>query len=326
MTTIYEVAAKAGVSPATVSRVFNGIAVSPDYAERVRVAAEELNFVPNRTARRLRRRSSEVIALVIPDIENPFFTALARGVEDAAMAAGYSVVLCNSDEHREKESRYLQVALSEHMAGVVLVPSTHHPDLDTLVARGTPVVSVDRTAHGYDLDTVLMDDVANGRTGTEQLYTAGSTLVACITGPLGVDTADQRAEGWLATFRDHHPQGNHAPYLVYSDYRVEGGRAAMKRLLTLPEPPDGVFVANNLMGVGAMQALDGHVLATRRDVDLLVLGDLPFGMWPRPGSQVLSLPARRLGLSAAERLLARIKGEEGPAVRIVLDNAGLPTG
>lgn len=203
MATIYEVAARAGVSPATVSRVLNGIAVSPAYADRVLAAAEELNYVPDRTAQRLRRRSSEVIALVIPDIENPFFTALARGVEDRALDAGLSVVLCNSDEQEDKESRYLQVALSEHMAGVILAPASDHPDLDAIVAMSTPVVAVDRSAHGYDLDTVVMDDVASGRAATERLYDEGHSVVACVTGPATVDTAQNRAEGWRQIGRAH---------------------------------------------------------------------------------------------------------------------------
>lgn len=315
MATIYEVAARAGVSPATVSRVFNGIAVRPGYAERVRAAADELHFVPNRTARRLRRRASEVIALVIPDIENPFFTALARGVEDQAMAAGYSVVLCNSDERPDKEARYLQVALSEQMAGVVLAPAGDHPELDHLLARSTPVVAVDRHAHGYDLDTVVMDDVAIGRDGTRRLYDDGAARVACITGPAGIDTADQRADGWAAVFAGRHPDTDPAAYLVRSDYRVDGGRAAMERLLALPEPPDAVLVANNLMGVGATQAI-----GDAGDLSLLILGDLPFGMFPRPGSHVVSLPARRLGTTAADLLLARIKGDEGEPQTVVLDD------
>ena len=107
MATIYDVAARAGVSPATVSRVFNGRAVSEDRAERVRAAAESLSFTPNRTARTLRRQSSEVIALIIPDIENPFFTALARAVEDSAQSAVYSVVLCNTDDDPAKVAKYL---------------------------------------------------------------------------------------------------------------------------------------------------------------------------------------------------------------------------
>jgi LacI family transcriptional regulator len=316
MTTIYEVAARAGVSPATVSRVFNGIAVSPSYAERVRAASDELGFVPNRTARRLRRRSSEVIALVIPDIENPFFTAVARGVEDRALESGYSVVLCNSDEDRAKETRYLEVALSEHMAGVLLAPSTHRPDLDALVMRGIPVVAVDRAAHGYQLDAVLMDDEASGREGAERLYASGHRLVACITGPAGVDTAEGRARGWAAVFAAHHPGADPEEWLLRSDYRVDGGRAAMQQLLAREERPDAVVVANNLMGVGASQAL-----GAADDVDLLVLGDLPFGMWPRAGSLVVPLPARRLGTVAAELLLARIEGDITPARRVVLGSA-----
>lgn len=315
MATIYEVAARAGVSPATVSRVFNGITVRPGHAERVRAAAEELSFVPNRTARRLRRRASEVVALVIPDIENPFFTALARGVEDHAMAAGYSVVLCNTDERPEKEARYLQVALSEQMAGVVLAPAGDDPALDGLLARSTPVVVVDRHAPHHDLDTVVMDDAAIGRDGTTRLYDAGASLVGCISGPVGVDTADQRGRGWAEVFGRHHPDADAATYLERADYRVEGGRAAMQRLLALPVPPDAVLVANNLMGVGATQALAEHAA----DVALLILGDLPFGMFPRAGSQVVPLPARRLGTTAADLLLARIKGDTSATHTIVLD-------
>ncbi|KHL13183.1 LacI family transcriptional regulator [Mumia flava] len=316
MATIYEVAQRAGVSPATVSRVLNGIAVSPAYAERVRRAAEELDFQPDRAARRLRRRTSEVIALIIPDVENPFFTALARGAEDRASEAGLSLVLCNTDEQEAKETRYLKVALSERMAGVILAPSSHHPDLDALVSRGTPVVAVDRGAHGYDLDSVVMDDVAIGRAGTERLYASGHRRVACITGPVDVDTADQRADGWCEVFAAHHPGADPQSMLVRADYRVDGGRRGMERLLGLPEPPDAVLVANNLMGVGAMRALDAHPGGD--DVDLVVVGDLPFGLWPRPGSVVLPLPARELGTRAADRLIARIGGDQQDAHRIVV--------
>src|SRR5215207_5087642 len=112
MATIYEVAALAGVSPATVSRVLNGMPASPEKARLVRDAAEKLRFTPSRTAQRLRNQTSELIALLIPDVENPFFTALARGVEDRAQASGYSVVLCNTDDDPEKETRYLDIANS----------------------------------------------------------------------------------------------------------------------------------------------------------------------------------------------------------------------
>ncbi len=132
MATIYEVAVLAGVSPATVSRTVNGQRVSEAKAALMRAAAAELNFTPNRTARTLRRQNSEVIALVLPDIENPYFTSMARGVEDIARAAGYSVVLCNTDEDPAKEAKYLEIAISENMAGVILA-------LDGLTVDGRPL-------------------------------------------------------------------------------------------------------------------------------------------------------------------------------------------
>jgi LacI family transcriptional regulator len=165
--TIYEVAAHAGVSPATVSRVLNGGAVSPEYAQRVRESAEALRYRPNRTARSLRRQQSDMIALIIPDIENPFFTSLARGVEDKAMAFGLSVVLCNTDERPEKEARYLDMVLSGRVAGIVLAPASTSPELGALIEQGIPVVTVDRMAHGFPVDAVLMDDEDTVRPGVQ---------------------------------------------------------------------------------------------------------------------------------------------------------------
>src|SRR5690606_21236406 len=151
MATIYDVAKLAGVSPATVSRVFNGTSVSTAKVTAVRRAAEQLNFTPNRAARSLRRQSSEVIALIIPDIENPYFTEMARGVEDVASEAGYSVVLCNSDSQIEKESTYLRIAIAENMSGVILAAASDRTDLAEILATGRPVVAVDRsTEHGID--------------------------------------------------------------------------------------------------------------------------------------------------------------------------------
>lgn len=159
MVTIYDVAARAGVSPATVSRVFNGIKVSPALVESVRTAAQDLGFVPNRNARRLRTSSSEIIAMMVPDIENPFFTAMTRAVEDVARADGYSVMLCNTDEDPEREQEYLRVAVSDPVAGVIMVPSNRETRLDLAVERDVPVVCVDRHAPGYSVDAVVADNV-----------------------------------------------------------------------------------------------------------------------------------------------------------------------
>lgn len=319
MTTIYEVAARAGVSPATVSRVFNGMNVSVEKSRLVRAAAKELSFTPNRTARALRRQSSEVIALVIPDIENPFFTALARGVEDVAHAAGHSVVLCNTDEDHDKETRYLDIAVSENMAGVILAAVDDHSDLYGLIARGKPVVAVDRGPHGFDVDAVILDNREGGRAATRALLDQGFERVACITGPRNVETAQQRAEGWRHAIQTADGDPTPDDYLRHENYRVDGGQRAMRALLDLETPPDAVFVANNLMGVGALNVLGERNLLPP-GIGMAIFGDLPFAALTPPGMVLIHLPSRRLGMTAAQLLLDRIKGDGQPARTIVLRN------
>ncbi|WP_218683162.1 LacI family DNA-binding transcriptional regulator, partial [Microbacterium sp. BF1] len=187
MATIYDVAELAGVSPATVSRVFNGTSVSEEKVAAVRDAAAKLNFTPNRTARTLRRQSSEVIALVIPDIENPYFTEMARGVEDVASEAGYSVVLCNSDAQLEKEATYLRIAIAEHMSGIIIATADEQSNLDSILATGRPVVAVDRSTT-YDIDGVVMANRAAGTSATRDLIDAGYRRIAYIGGPEHIDT------------------------------------------------------------------------------------------------------------------------------------------
>ncbi|MBC7724036.1 MAG: LacI family DNA-binding transcriptional regulator [Burkholderiaceae bacterium] len=307
MATIYEVAALAGVSPATVSRVFNDRPVSAAKAALVRAAAETLRFTPNRTARSLRKQNSEVIALVIPDIENPFFTTLARAVEDRAQAAGLSVVLCNSDDDPEKEARYLDIAISENMAGVILAPASDHSDLSAVIARRRPVVAVDRTT-GFDIDSVMIDNRPAGRAATDALIAAGFTRIACIAGPLGIVTADERRGGWGDAVQDG-AEGAGSELLRFGNYRVDGGRSAMLELLALSDPPDAVVVSNNLMGVGALEVLAEAVRtpgAVAPGFGVAIIGDLPFATFAPAAITVVHLPVRELGTAAADLLIARI--------------------
>lgn len=317
MATIYEVAALAGVSPATVSRVFNNMRVSEEKTVAVRSAAEKLNFTPNRTARTLRKQNSEVIALVIPDIENPFFTSLSRGVEDRAQAAGYSVVLCNTDDDPDKEAKYLEIANSENMAGVILAPATDHSDLKSVLSRGRPIVTVDRGT-SYDIDGVMVDNRSAGRAAATALFDAGYLRVACITGPQGIDTADERSRGWLEVALQ---RGGFPPeqYLKHANHRVDGGRAAMVELLAMDNPPDAVVASNNLMGVGALQILSEARMAPPL-IGVAVIGDLPFTTLDPSTITLVHLPARNLGITAATMLIERINGDTQPSRTVVLRN------
>ena len=318
MSTIYDVAKLAGVSPATVSRVFNGAVVSAERAHAVREAAKQLKFTPNRTARTLRRQASELIALIIPDIENPYFTELARGVEDVASSAGFSVVLCNTDSELDKESAYLQIAISEHMAGVILAAASYDSKLDDILAAGRPVVAVDRTTRD-DVDAVIMANRLAGEAATENLINAGFRRIACITGPERVETARERALGWRTAIARHLPETDPDELLRYSTFRVPGGREVMEDLLSLPEPADAVVAVNNLLGVGAIQVLNEHGL-TPPGFGVAVIGSLPFTTLSPSAVTVVRLPARHMGVTAAKMLLERIAGDDQPARTVILRN------
>ncbi|MFC0680059.1 LacI family DNA-binding transcriptional regulator [Lysobacter korlensis] len=321
MATIYEVATLAGVSPATVSRVMNGLRVSPEKAELVRSAAAKLKFTPNRTARTLRRQNSEVIALLLPDIENPYFTSMARGVEDAAQAAGFSLVMCNTDEDPSKEARYLDIAVSENMAGVIIAPASDHTELTQLLERGRPVVAVDRSTR-YDVDAVMMSNRPAGRDAAQSLVDSGYRRIACITGPEDIETAMERAIGWRTAVEAAGGSAT-SDLLRFSTFRVDGGRAAMEDLLASAEPPDAVVATNNLMGVGALQVLTERGLTPPR-FGVAVVGDLPFTTLSPAAITIVRLPARHMGTTAARMLLARIEGDAEPAHTVVLRNEVVP--
>ncbi|MGY1603287.1 LacI family DNA-binding transcriptional regulator [Geodermatophilus sp. SYSU D00815] len=316
MATIYDVAALAGVSPATVSRVLNGRSVSPDKERLVLEAAERLSYKPNRVARTLRRQLSEVVALVIPDIENPFFTSLARGVADTAQQAGFSVVLCNTDGDPGKERHFLDIALSEHMAGVVLAAAGTTSDVRPLLERGRAVVAVDRPVPDAEVDEVVIDNVGAGRLATRALWDAGFRDIACITGPAGLVTAAGRARGWREALAEVSPTPVADGRLVHADFRVGGGRARMSELLARADRPDAVVAGNNLVGVGALQVLHERGLSVA-DFGIAVIGDLPFSGHAQD-VPVVHLPTRAMGTTAGALLVERIQGDEGPARRVVI--------
>jgi LacI family transcriptional regulator len=316
MATIYDVAKRAGVSPATVSRVFNGVPVSPEKVTAVREAVEHLGFTPSRAARALRTRSTEVIALIIPDIENPYFTEVARGVEDVAQEAGYSLVLCNSDARRDKEADYLGIAVSERMAGVLVAGADAGTDVSGVLAAGHAVVAVDRPV-AADVDTVTIANREAGRSATADLVRAGYARIACVTGPEQIETARERAMGWRQALTDAGlPAADEL--LVHSSFHVEGGRAAAAALLSSPEPPDAILAGNNLLGVGVIQHLS-EIGSPPPAFGVAVVGSLPFTTLAPSAVTVVRLPAREMGAQAARLLLERIGGERGPARTVVLD-------
>ncbi|OZM72193.1 LacI family transcriptional regulator [Amycolatopsis antarctica] len=306
MATISDVAAKAGVSTATVSRALNGKStVDPELAARVVAAASELGYHPNGLARNLRRQETAVLALIISDVENPFFTAIARGVEDVAQTAGYSVVLCNSDENEEKERRYVDVAVQERVAGVVLSPTGGATNVDVLHSRGTPVVAVDRPLPGATGDLVNVDTRLAAQEAATHLIEAGYRRVGCISGPAGIRTADDRLAGYRDAVRAAgHPDG--AARVRRAEYRAAGARDATLDLLDAAEPPDALLVANSAQAIGVLEALSLREQRPGRDVGVVAFDDVPWATLVDPPLSVVAQPAYEIGRVAAELLLARI--------------------
>jgi LacI family transcriptional regulator len=316
MATISDVAVRAGVSTATVSRAFNGKStVDPTLAERVFAAARELDYRPNSLARNLRRQETTVLALIVSDIENPFFTSVARGVEDCALTAGYSVVLCNSDENVDKERRYVDVALQERMAGVVLSPTDPEVGVRSLRERRTPVVTVDRRLPDEDVDQVSVDGRTAAREATAHLLDEGYRRVGCLTGPSGVTTADDRLDG----YRDALPAGGAVLQWRADDFRAPGALEQARRFLDAGDPPDAVLVANSAMAIGLLEGMRERGLRPGRDVGVVAFDDAPWARALDPALSVVAQPARRVGCDAARLLLERIAQPDRPVERVLLE-------
>ena len=312
MTTIYDVAREAGVSAATVSRVLNGArTVDPAMVARVLTAVRELGYRPNAVARNLRRSRTTLWAVIISDIGNPFFTATVRGIEDVAQQAGYSVVLCNSDENPAKEETYVAAALSEQMAGVIIASAGSVKAAKTLLDSPIPVVAIDRELPRGEVDTVVVDNEAGARTAIRHLVEAGFERIACITGPEGVSTADLRLRGYTEALPGE-------PVVVRTDYREQGGYDAMAALLSSPERPDAVFVANNLMTVGALRCLAGQGVEVPREMGLVGFDEIPWADLVRPSLTTVAQPTYELGRMAARLLVDRIATPAAKAATVVL--------
>ncbi|HHW15160.1 MAG TPA: LacI family transcriptional regulator [Firmicutes bacterium] len=318
MASIYDVAKAAGTSIATVSRVLNGNTRVRDFTrQQVLKAVAELDYHPNTLAQSLVRKTTRTVALVVPDISNPFFPEVARGVEDMANQAGYNVILCNSDDSTQKEIEYCRVMRTRRVDGLIfaLVASETSP-VKTLLKAGVPVVLIDRDAGGLTVDAVVTDNLKGGMTAAHHLVGLGHTRIGCITGPLSAEPAASRLNGFRQVLE---PQGLfRSEYVVEGDFRQSGGYLGMKRLLELPEPPTAVFACNDMMALGAMAALDEAGRRVPQDVALVGYDDILVASLTRPQLTTVAQPKYEMGWMAMEVLLKRIAQTPDAPQRVVL--------
>jgi len=310
MPNIIAVARAAGVSPMTVSRFFNSPeALRESTRERVRQAIDALHYVPNAAARSLVRGSSETIALLVPDITNPFFTTLARGVEDGAQHAGYTLILGNSDENVSRERGHIDSIVRRRVDGVMLAPVEHSAlNSSLLQRRRIPQVLIDRRLPFANADVLLSDSYAGGCMLTQHLLAEGFQRISFIGGCAGVSSLEDRLSG----YRDTMAAAGRAADVHLGRYDLGSGDEIVTRLLAESALPEAIIAANNYVAVGAVQALRRHGHDAPRSVALACFGDIEIASLLDPFLTVIAHPAYDMGAAAVEMLLERLHGFVGP--------------
>ena len=319
-TTIKDVAKLAGVSVATVSRVLSDHSYVRDEVRwRVQKAIAELSYRPNRVARSLRAQRSKFIGLIISDIENPFYTALVRAVEDVAYARQYSLLLCNSDEDPEKERVYIEFMRDEQVAGVITSPTAENlTSLQVLIDAKIPVVAVDRRAKQTPVDTVMLDHAKSAYLLANHLVVQGHTRIGMVIGSTTTTSGRERKRGFLKALKEAGVTPD--PELMREVKPVEeAGFQAVLALLSQPQPPTALFIGNNLLTIGALKAIQQKKLRIPRDISLVGHDELPWMSLLAPGITVVAQPVYDLGRQAMDLLMARIKGDTQPPREIKLD-------
>jgi len=306
MAKIKDVADAAGVSTATVSRVLaNKPHVREEVKARVLAVVKELNYQPNRVAQSLRSNTSLVIALVVADIENPFFQRVSRAVDDAAQELGYNMMLCNTDEDPVKEKKCLDLVRVQNVAGIILSPTRKGVENFTKTySLDTPMVMIDRRVRNFDVDNVLIDNVSAAHTIVTHLIEHGYLRIAGIFGSES-STGLERRDGFVKALKDHEMKV--IPELIkFSDPREDDGFATAMKLLQLPERPDAIFTSNSLLASGVLRAIRQSKLAIPDDIAVASFDDTSWAKLIRPALTVIEQPAYEIGRTATEMLIKRI--------------------
>lgn len=304
MATMKDVARQAGVSSATVSRVLNDDNLVTDgVRERVMAAVSELGYRPNRIARSLRRQTSETIGVVVSDIENPHFTRAVRAIEDAAYSRGYRVILCNTDETAEKQRAYLDVLAAEQVIGVILVPADPaDPTISRLLDLNIPIVAFDRVADDERADAVFADNAQAARMATEHLLNLGRRHVGFMAGRPEIQTGAERLRG----YREAVEKRGLDVIVGEGVFRLEPSREATRQMVLEHPELDGIVVANNLMAIGALQALRETSRRIPEDVAVVGIDDPPWAGLVNPPMTTLAQPTQQMANSAFDLLIDRI--------------------
>ncbi len=319
--TVKDVAAQAGVSTATVSRVLSGKGgVRKELELRVRKAIETLNYHPNQAARRLRERKSKIIGVLVSDIQIPFFASIVVGIDKVLQEAGYLLLLGNTYDTSAGEKLHIDIFLGEEVSGIIFAPAdagdvSHYRRLQEI---GMPLVAIDRVPGDLSVDTVQIANTRAASKAIQHLLQEGHERIALITGPSSVSTATERQAGYEQALKAANMPLD--PGLIQvGDYTHEGAYRAMRFLMESNPCPSAVLVANSVMALGVLQYIHEHCLGIPDDVALISFDDLPWASALRPPLTVIAQPVHEIGTVAARLMLDRIREPLSSTKHVILE-------
>lgn len=321
MTSMKEIARIASVSTGTVSHVLNNTArVREPLRQRVLDAVRASGYQPSQLARGLRRDKTDIIAMIIPDIDNPFFPGVVRGVEDVAFANGYRLVLCNTDNDHAKEMAHLGALRTYLPAGLIVIPSSFS-DLTTQAnayrQSGAAVICIDRLPRDWNGDAVTVDNFDGAFQGTSYLIQLGHRRIAAITGPLHLTNAQDRLKGFESAMQN---AGLEIPpgYVQEASFDRSGGYSKANILLGMLPRPTAILACNDMIALGALLAIRSRNFHCPGDISLMSFDGLDLTELTTPQLSAVYQSPYQLGATAAQLVLDRVGNNTDPPRKIVL--------
>ena len=322
MATIKDVAKRAGVAPITVSRVVNNNGyVSEEKRQRVEAAILELNYITNALGPSLRSKRTQTLAVVLSDITNPFWTTVARGIEDTANLNGYHLIIGNTDESQEKQNDYLTFLMKKQVDGFLVVPASFSP-LTLLTNRQIPIVVLDRWIPGEDVDSVRCDSVGGAYQLTQHLLGLGHRRIGVITGRQDHSTALDRVRGARQAVQEAGLDEDTLK-VYWGEFTQACGYDYTEQLLQSDSRPTAIFATNNFIAIGVMQRLRERGLDVPGDISVVAFDDLPIAITIDPFFTVAAQPAYEMGKRATQLLLARLAGDVSTKPQVLVLPVGI---
>ena len=321
MSTIKHVAARAGVSFTTVSHVLNGTRRVSDAArQRVERAIAEMGYSPSAVARSLKMSTTSILGVMVPNITNPFFAELTRGIEDCCHRADYAVFLCNSDDDPKRQARYLQTLLERRVDGLLLAAAAGEDCAlaQRLAPTRVPTVVVERSIAGLPADLVRVDHHHGARLAVEHLLALGHRSIACLSGPSEFAVSRARVEGWRQAMAQAQIPVEDG-WLLEGEFSAAVGHALTRRLLGARSDVTAILAGNDLMGIGALRAAAELRVPVPHSLSVIGFDGIELGSYVYPALTTVGYPIRELGERAATVLIERIASGSSRDREVVLN-------